>query len=154
MEYLFLWLCEYVRCIFICRARLFPEAFWELEVQLWTHLYRGNWNWEFPTSSDTYSTNKINTKCKDGGSVSVSVNIGIFWSTYRYRYWLDWKIQYRYRLIAVFFSSIGIGIGKYRSFWSIGISIGRIEKYSISIGENNTDPPSLIQWLSKVSCQQ
>ena len=39
--------------------------------------------------------------------------------------------------------SVNIGI-----FWSIGI--GWIEKYSIGIGKNNTDPPSLDPFLSKV----
>ena len=46
---------------------------------------------------------------RDGGSISVSVNICIFWS-------------------------IGLSIG-----------ISGIEKYSIGIGKNNTDPQSLIE---------
>ena len=39
-------------------------------------------------------------------------------------------------------ASVNIGI-----FWSIGIGIVWIEKYSIGIGKNNTDPPSLMVCL-------
>ena len=92
-------------------------------------------------SSDVQGESPMKTTVidRDGGLVSVSVNIGIFCSI-----GIGWIEKY------------SIGIGKYLYFcqvsvlvsvnigifWSNGISIGWIKKYSI--GKNNSDPPSLV----------
>ena len=81
--------------------------------------------------------------------VSVSVNIGIFWSI-GIGIGIGWIEKcsigigkYWYNLVVSVQVSVSVSVN-IGIFWSISIGIGWIEKYSIGIGKNNTDPPSLV----------
>ena len=69
---------------------------------------------------------------RDGGSESVSVNIGIFWG---YRYRLG---SVSVKIINITIVSVSVNIGIFWGYWYLGI------------GKNNTDPPSLVYFIENV----